>query len=137
MQGLLDPFNRAPYREGDAEIREYYVNLMRLRHETPALRTGAVGIYAPDDALLCLLRANESDRLLAVVNPTAETAAAQLKLAAPGSGLTAAERRMLEQAELCEAVCLLSGERTPLRHGVLALSMPPCSARLYRLRADK
>ena len=41
------------------------------------------------------------------------------------------------QAELCEAVCLLSGERIPLRHGVLALSMPPCSARLYRLRADK
>ena len=133
MQGLFDPFNRAPYVEGDASMREYYVNLMRLRRETPVLRTGAVGVYAPSDALLCLLRADETDRLLTVVNPTAETASAQLQLTEPGSGLTAAERRTLERAGLNEAVCLLTGERLPARDGTLQLSVPPYSARLYRL----
>jgi hypothetical protein len=48
-QGMIgggDPFNRRPFREGDAALHDYYAELSRRRNENPALSTGAAAFEA-------------------------------------------------------------------------------------------
>ena len=56
MEGVGDPFNRAPFREGDRDLHDYYVNLSALRNSDPVFAEGAVSYDAPSGDMLTVLR---------------------------------------------------------------------------------
>ena len=78
MQGLCDPFNRAPFPWDEMNLpdrqalAEWYAALGRLRAAYPALRRGALRLCERDGMLL--IRRSAADdgaaELLSVVNPT-------------------------------------------------------------------
>lgn len=56
MCGVSDPFNRAPFREENRELHDYYANLCRLRNENPVLSTGEAVFGADSENVLTILR---------------------------------------------------------------------------------
>ena len=56
MEGVGDPFNRAPFREGDRELHDYYVNLSALRNSDPVFAEGEAVFGAPSGNILTVLR---------------------------------------------------------------------------------
>lgn len=56
MWGLGDPFNRAPFREADKELHDYYVNMSARRNGSEALSTGCVKYEASSEDVLTILR---------------------------------------------------------------------------------
>ena len=56
MQGMRDPFCRAPYRQRDKATRETYAALARARTETPLLRSGDAAFAACGEDVLLILR---------------------------------------------------------------------------------
>ena len=56
MQGMRDPFCRAPYRQHDAAMRETYAALARARTESPLLRSGDAAFAAYGEDVLLILR---------------------------------------------------------------------------------
>ena len=76
MEGVGDPFNRAPFREGDGELYEYYVNLSALRNSDPVFAEGEAVFGASSADVLTVLRydAKKTDGsvVLTVINRGAE-----------------------------------------------------------------
>ena len=76
MEGVGDPFNRAPFREVDGELHEYYVNLSRLRGSDPVFAEGEAVFGASSGNVLTVLRydAKKADGsvFLTVINRGAE-----------------------------------------------------------------
>ncbi len=76
MEGVGDPFNRAPFREGDGELHQYYVNLSRLRGSDPVFAEGEAVFGASSGNVLTVLRydARKADGsvFLTVINRGAE-----------------------------------------------------------------
>ena len=76
MEGVGDPFNRAPFREGDEELHKYYVNLSQLRNSDPVFAEGEAVFGAPSGDILTVLRydAKKADGsvFLTIVNRGAE-----------------------------------------------------------------
>ena len=56
MEGACDPFNRAPFREGDGALCEYYAQLAARRNGSDALRGGEAVIAAASREVLTVLR---------------------------------------------------------------------------------
>ena len=56
MEGVGDPFNRAPFREGDAELHQYYVNLSALRRSDPVFAEGEAVFGVSSGDILTVLR---------------------------------------------------------------------------------
>ncbi len=56
MSGVGDPFNRLPFREGNAELHDFYASLAKKRNEAPALSTGHAEFQADAADLLLILR---------------------------------------------------------------------------------
>ena len=56
MTGVGDPFNRLPFREGDAQLHDFYAELAAKRNATPALSTGYAEYQADATDLLLILR---------------------------------------------------------------------------------
>ena len=67
MQGLQDPFCRAPYRQKDGELRDYYAALARARHKSPELRCGDAAFARwGEDVVLILRYRGRKAKLIAV-----------------------------------------------------------------------
>ena len=56
MEGVGDPFNRLPFREGDKELHEHYARLCALRNGSAALSTGNAVFMADGTDVLLVLR---------------------------------------------------------------------------------
>ena len=56
MEGVGDPFNRAPFREGSAALHECYKKLAALRRSAPALSTGRVDFQTENTDVMMVLR---------------------------------------------------------------------------------
>jgi 4-alpha-glucanotransferase len=56
MEGVGDPFNRAPFREGDSKLHDYYINLSALRNSDPVFAEGEVSYDAPSADILTIVR---------------------------------------------------------------------------------
>lgn len=56
MQGLCDPFNRAPLQMCDTQMLQWYAKLSALRHAHPALQRGEIAVFAPAGDVVCILR---------------------------------------------------------------------------------
>jgi glycosidase len=68
MEGFRDPFCRAPYRKNEGELRQFYAELSRQRHESSALKTGDAAFLAANGDVLCILRFDERECFLTAVN---------------------------------------------------------------------
>ncbi len=68
MEGLRDPFCRAPYVKQEKDTREWYSHLANLRRSSSALSHGDVAFAAPDEDCLCILRFDENERYICCVN---------------------------------------------------------------------
>ena len=56
MEGVGDPFNRRPFREGSETLHERYAQLSAMRNSAPALSTGEARFFADNSELLLVLR---------------------------------------------------------------------------------
>lgn len=56
MEGVGDPFNRAPFREGSGKLHDCYQRLAALRNSAPALSTGRAVFLAENSDVLLVLR---------------------------------------------------------------------------------
>ena len=68
MEGAFDPFDRKPFLELDNELMEFYIHLSQQRNCSEALRIGEIGVYAPNNDVLCVLRIYDSEAVIAAVN---------------------------------------------------------------------
>ncbi len=144
MNGMLDPFDRAPFTVGRRSLVDWYSTLSELRNENDALSVGAVGFSAPDPDVLTILRCVSGGRdefgleaedgvFLAVINRSAYEKSIVADIWAGHAGLTADEASALRSAGLSRAVCLLSGDSAAVSEGLIRLTLPPESARIYKL----
>ena len=56
MEGVGDPFNRAPFKEGSKDLHECYARLGALRNSAAALSTGRALFFADNSEVLLILR---------------------------------------------------------------------------------
>lgn len=144
MNGMLDPFNRAPFSTGARPLVEWYQALGRARRENDALSCGVVAVYSPNDDVLAVLRCITGGRdcfggeaengvFLAVVNRAASPREVVVDLWTDNAGLTGAELAALMELGLTSGKCLLTGEPCEVDEGLVRLSLPPESAYLFRL----
>ena len=72
MQGLQDPFCRAPYRAAEGELREYYAALARARRESPALHHGDAAFASWGEDVVFVLRFCTEGAVLLAINRGAQ-----------------------------------------------------------------
>jgi glycosidase len=148
MTGLLDPFNRRTWREEDAEIREWYIWLGRLRREYAVLRTGHVRFFSTDGNILGILRYAMDgrdyfgreigrDAILTVVNPSAAPRRIVFDLGEVYETLPPEEDDEALRKSAWEAVSLRSGDALPLLRGLIEIDMPPHEAEVFALKRDQ
>ena len=98
MTGVGDPFNRAPFAEGDRDLHDYYASLASLRNSAAALSVGHVLFAAEDSDVLLVLRyisdgrdafglPAENGAYLTVLNRSAETRHYSADCSAAGAGI--------------------------------------------------
>ena len=70
MTGGADPYNRGPYPWGaeNAELLAHYRSLGSLYESHPALRLGGFEAEARSDAVLCLRRWDENEKLSVIID---------------------------------------------------------------------
>lgn len=144
MQGLCDPFNRAPLQMCDTQMLQWYAQLTTLRHAHPALTRGEVAVFAPAGDVLCILRViadgrdafgeeAENEALLLIVNRAAHPVRCHAELTCPGAGLCEETRLAFVRSEYdCAASCF-DDTHIVLHDGVGAFDLPPHAAKIYRL----
>ena len=140
MQGLCDPFNRAPLQMCDTQMLQWYAQLTALRHAHPALTRGEVAVFAPAGDVLCILRViaggrdeTEDEALLLIVNRAAHPVHCHAELTCPGAGLCEETRLAFVRSEYDCAVDYFDDTHIVLHDGVGAFDLPPYAAKIYRL----
>ena len=113
MCGVNDPFNRMPFKEGDKELHDYYVNLAALRNASPILSTGEAEFAAFSQDVLTVLR---------YVNHGEDAFGQPCE---NGAYLLAVNRG--EEVVEFAADCTAAGK------GLVKLSVPPLSAKMFKL----
>ena len=125
-------------------MREWYQALSNLRHEHPALKTGAAAFFAPALDVIAVLRTTvdgadafddgqPKETLLTVVNRADKTVVTELDLTAPGMGLCENMRLALFRAGFTSAKDVFSKDEYDVRDGVLELTIPAGSVKIFKL----
>lgn len=93
MCGVMDPFNRAPFREDDRELHDHYASLCRLRNENPVFACGEAVFSAVSSEVLAVLRYTEQDSgkdessvFLCIINIGTENASVSIDCTAADCG---------------------------------------------------
>ena len=98
MEGVGDPFNRAPFKEGDRALHDWYAYLSNLRRGADALSTGRAAFFASDSEVMIVLRyitdgkdvfgeAAENSVWLCVLNRSDEARSYSVDCAVAGLGV--------------------------------------------------
>ena len=146
MEGFCDPFCRAPYHAADPAMADWYKRLAALRNSHPAMRSGAIAVFAPAEDVVCVLRAvtdgadafgapAASEALLTVLNRAERDVRCSVDLSAPGAGFTESERLAFLRADYTRLVPVDGGEAVALENGRALLKLPACSALIFQLQA--
>ena len=144
MQGLCDPFNRAPLQMCDTQMLQWYAKLSALRHAHPALQRGEIAVFTPAGDVVCILRIitgghdafgaeAEDEALLLAVNRAAHPVRCHVELTCPGAGLNEETRLSFVRSSYDRALECVTGARAAIHDGVAAFDLPPRSAQIYRL----
>ena len=113
MCGVNDPFNRMPFKEGNKDLHDYYVNLAARRNASLILSTGEAEFAAFSQDVLTVLR---------YVNHGEDAFGQPCE---NGAYLLAVNRG--EEAVEFAADCTAAGK------GLVKLSVPPLSAKMFKL----
>ena len=144
MNGMLDPFNRAPFTEGARPLTDWYRALGAAHARYDALKCGSAAFFAPHPDVLCVLRCVTGGRdcfgseagdgvLLCAVNRSGAETETVCDLWLDNAGLTGEELKALAELNLTRGECVLSGEGVEVENGLVKLRLPAESARLYIL----
>lgn len=114
MCGACDPFNRAPFKEGDGALHDYYAVLAKQRSASPALSTGAAEFMAASADVLLILR--------------------YIKGGKDAFGAPERDEAWLVVINRGEA-CTVTADCTAAGFGVFDLKADECSAKLVKLEA--
>ena len=144
MNGMLDPFDRAPFAEGARPLTDWYRELSAARSGHDALSVGAAAFSAPDPDILCVLRCIRGGRdvfgepaadgaFLLCVNRAAEPRRAVADLWLENAGLAREDVRALRERNHTGGACLLTGRSLRVSDGLAELDLPPETACLFEL----
>jgi glycosidase len=145
MNGMLDPFDRAPFTTGRHPIADTYAALAALRAGADALTTGAAAFFAPDPDVLCVLRCisggrdvfGESARdgaYLICVNRSRDERRFVADLWRPNAGLTSSELAGLKASGVTGGACLLTGRHIAVSEGLCEIELPGETACFFALK---
>ena len=146
MQGLKDPFNRAPFRpEGEGELHQVVQRLGSLRAATPALQTGHAAFFAPAHEVIGVLRfcldgqdafgeAAEDGTYLVLCNRDEVEQELTVDLHQPFPGLDEPVLARLRDEPYTVAENVLSGVISPVEEGKVTLTLPAEDFVVYRVR---
>lgn len=145
MNGFRDPFNRAPFTQGEFPLTDWYTALGTLRNGAAPLSTGSIGIYAGGNNLVMILRVitNNQDAFgecaengiyLLAVNRSERPVRETVSLFTPGHGLEEAQLEALRRTQLHSAVPVLGDGRLCIRDGSADISLSPVSACIFKLQ---
>ncbi len=144
MNGFRDPFNRAPFSQGAFPLTNWYADLGALRNSADALRTGAIGIYAPAHDLLVILRlilggtdvfgdCKENAVYLMAVNRSAASMSGDVVLTEPGHGLEDVQLDALKDTSLAQGPAFLGNGVLRIEDCTAHLDLPALSASVFKL----
>ena len=146
MNGLKDPFNRAPLREHDPTLIYTYQTLAHIRHSADAMSVGWVSYFNIGEDVLGILRMlkdskdrfgnaaeNGASAYVVLVNRSRETQDFMLDLFRIHSGLEEDCWRAMEDAGYTLGTCLLTGTTEPIHRGLMHVELLPRSAMIFRL----
>jgi glycosidase len=144
MTGLLDPFNRRPWHEDDAQMADWYRALAELREKHPVMQAGHVLYYSTNGDVLGILRYTydmrdafgaplESDAVLTVVNPTDEAHRIVIDLTQEKECQPEEHWEAFQNTRWLEARSLLGEAAFPLTAGLFAIEIAPLTAEIFRL----
>ena len=68
LDGVLDPFNRAPFEPNECGLHNFYASLGKLRNGSEALMQGDVDIRADGKDVLIIERAFEREKFSCIIN---------------------------------------------------------------------
>jgi glycosidase len=127
MAGGYDPENRAPMRwdlvTDDNPTLTLHRNLLQIRRENPALRVGEFRLLDTEQMLAFIrLTARARETVLVAINPTDQTSTELMPLR---------DSRLMDASPL---ICQLTGEQAMASCGLLELTLPPRSARIFRTK---
>ena len=94
MQGMRDPFCRAPWQKGNGKLRTYYTRLAAERNGSELLRRGDAAFAAYGEDVLCILRYIGGAAEIVAVNRSAQEIRLQPALS-DFCGLAAADAAQL------------------------------------------
>lgn len=72
LDGARDPFNRAPFEPKKLGLYGYYAELGKLREVSDALKRGKMSIECPSDGVIILYRSMDSEKVVCILNRSAE-----------------------------------------------------------------
>ena len=145
MNGFTDPFNRAPFSQGDFPLTEWYTGLGKLRSEIPALSTGGMGAYAGSSDLVLILRTisggkdafgqpAEDGTYVLAVNRSGRLVQERVSLMESGHGLEETELAALRSAGYTSGAPLMGDGRLHLKGGIAEVVLPAQTACIFKLQ---
>ena len=144
MTGLLDPFNRKPFREEDAGLVSWYRTLGALRSEHPVLCTGAVSFFSTNGNVLGILRYTVDGRdyfgkniglsaILTLVNPTDEKHRIVLDLEEVWDTAAYDDSNGNGLSGIQTIQSLLTERKAAFEKGLVEIDMPPLEAGIFKV----
>jgi len=144
MNGLLDPFNRKPYKVRDEDMRGYYSKLANIRKEHDALKTGHYAFFAHSYDVLGILRlctdgkdafGNDvkDEMLLTAVNRSDEKRKIVVDLFAEHQALSRSHIEFFREVELKKGVSLFRDYSFEINEGLIEVDIPPQSADIVEI----
>lgn len=73
LDGGRDPFNRAPFEPKMRGLYGFYAELGKLREDSDVLKRGKMSIECPSDAVIMLYRSIAGEKIVCIVNRSAES----------------------------------------------------------------
>ncbi len=133
MTGMLDPFNRAPYKVCDEGMREYFRTLSGLRHTHHSLMDGKSSFRYIGEDIAAVLRYASDDAVLLFVNRGGVNHRFVFDMVGTSVCMTEDDKAGICEKKYTAARDMLSGEAVPIDHELMSLELMPFSARIFAL----
>ena len=144
MNGLKDPFNRAPYAVHDQTLIYFYKTLAKIRNGADAMQTGHVGYFTVGNDVLGVFRfildgkdafgnPAENGAYVILINRARENQRFILDLYRVANCVESRQLENIRRAGFKEGICLLTGSRSSVQDGLMDVDIFGESAMVFRL----
>ena len=144
MNGLRDPFNRAPFSIQDETIGYYYATLGKIRRSADPLTTGHVSFFFYGDDVIGILRfivdgkdafgkPAENGIYMALINRAPRPVQAVIDLYHLESCMEQEQLELLRKTNIRQGMCLLTGKTVEICAGLLTVEIFEESGMLLKI----